>query len=153
MNDPAAKGEEPVANGAIQYDVESGLPVEEFIDVLRRSTLAERRPVADRGRMAQMLAQADLVVTARRGGVLVGVARALTDFCYCTYLSDLAVDVAVQRQGIGRELLRRTHELAGRETMLVLLAAPQARSYYPHVGLRQHDSCWIGDRTEKPAPQ
>ncbi|MFM8289684.1 MAG: GNAT family N-acetyltransferase [Planctomycetaceae bacterium] len=148
MSEPAPKGGEPAAEGAIEYSVESGLSVEEFIDVLRRSTLAERRPVADQPRMAQMLARADLVVTARRAGVLVGVARALTDFCYCTYLSDLAVDVAFQRQGIGRELLRRTHDLAGRETMLVLLAAPQARSYYPHIGLRPHDSCWIGDRTE-----
>ena len=106
MSEPAPKGGEPAAEGAIEYSVESGLSVEEFIDVLRRSTLAERRPVADQPRMAQMLARADLVVTARRAGVLVGVARALTDFCYCTYLSDLAVDVAFQRQGIGGQLIQ-----------------------------------------------
>ena len=74
---------------------------------------------------------------------------ALTDFSYCTYLSDLAVDVAFQRQGIGRELLRRTHEAAGLQTMLVLLAAPQATEYYPHIGMIRHDSCWMLPRPDR----
>ena len=90
-----------------------------------------------------MLRHADLIVTARAGGRLVGVSRAITDFSYCTYLSDLAVDEAHQRRGIGKELLRRTHEAAGRQTVLILLAAPKARGYYPHIGMTGHDSCWI----------
>jgi predicted N-acetyltransferase YhbS len=76
-------------------------------------------------------------------GLLVGVSRAITDANYCTYLSDLAVDASFQGRGIGRELIERTHEAAGLETMLVLLAAPGARTYYPHVGLVPHESCWI----------
>ncbi|MFO0926097.1 MAG: GNAT family N-acetyltransferase [Gemmataceae bacterium] len=72
--------------------------------------------------------------------------RALTDFAYCTYLSDLAVDEVYQRRGIGRELIDRTHEAAGRHTTLILLAAPKAQTYYPHVGLTRHDSCWIVPR-------
>jgi len=90
-----------------------------------------------------MLEHADVTVTARVDGKLVGVSRAISDFSYCTYLSDLAVDAAFQRQGIGRELIRRTHEAAGTRTTLILLAAPTAESYYPHVGMRQHHSCWI----------
>jgi ribosomal protein S18 acetylase RimI-like enzyme len=90
-----------------------------------------------------MLRHADLVVTARVGGVLVGVSRAISDFSFCTYLSDLAVDRAYQRRGIGRELIRRTHEAAGLGTTLILLAAPAARGYYPHIGMDSHDSCWI----------
>jgi predicted N-acetyltransferase YhbS len=90
-----------------------------------------------------MLKNADLILTARVDGFLVGVSRALTDGAFCTYLSDLAVDQKHQRQGIGRELLRRTHEAAGLHTALILLAAPQAESYYPHVGLTKHESCWI----------
>ena len=128
----------------MQYAIEPALTPAAFIDVLRRSTLAERRPVDDAARIAKMLAKADLVVTARDDvGTLVGVARAITDFAYCTYLSDLAVDVAHQGQGIGRELIRLTHENAGLDTRLILLAAPAAASYYPHIGLERHESCWM----------
>jgi predicted N-acetyltransferase YhbS len=74
------------------------------------------------------------------------VSRAISDFAYCTYLSDLAVDEQMQRRGIGRELIRRTHEAAGLQTSLILLSAPAARGYYPHIGMRQHDSCWLIDR-------
>jgi len=126
----------------ITYAIETGLSADEFIDVLKRSTLAERRPVQDRAAMEGMVQNADLIVTARRDGVLVGVSRALTDFHFCTYLSCLAVDVACQGQGIGRELIRRTHEAAGLHTTLLLVAAPKAESYYPHIGMQPHHSCW-----------
>jgi predicted N-acetyltransferase YhbS len=96
--------------------------------------------------MRAMLANADLIVTARIDGLLVGISRALTDFTYCTYLSDLAVDEKHQRRGIGRELIRRTHEAAGLHTVLILVAAPKARSYYPHIGMMPHDSCWYVPR-------
>jgi len=131
---------------ALSYQLEPLLSAEEFIDVLRRSTLAERRPVQQPDIIRGMLAHADVVVTARAQQVLIGVARAITDFSYCTYLSDLAVDTAWQRQGVGRELLRRAHEAAGLHTTLILLAAPQARTYYPHIGMQPHDSCWISKR-------
>lgn len=126
----------------LTYQQEPELSVDEFIDVLRRSTLAERRPVHDPATMASMLQNADLILTARSNGLLVGISRALTDYAFCTYLSDLAVDAACQGQGIGRELIRRTHEAAGLNTTLILLAAPKAETYYPHVGLQQHHSCW-----------
>jgi predicted N-acetyltransferase YhbS len=132
----------------VDFTREPGLAPAEFVDVLRRSTLAERRPVDDPERIASMLANADLIITARAGGLLVGVSRALTDFAYCVYLSDLAVDVAYQRRGIGRELIRRTHAAAGPGTTLVLLAAPKAETYYPHVGMTHHASCWVIPRGE-----
>lgn len=127
----------------IDYTLEPKLAADEFIDVLVRSTLAERRPTNDLKTMRTMLTNADILITARHDNQLVGVARAITDFCYCTYLADLAVDQQFQRRGIGRELIRRTHEAAGRSTSLVLLAAPAAAGYYPHVGMTKHDSCWI----------
>ena len=130
----------------LTYRLEPGLAPEEFIDVLVRSTLAERRPVSDLDTIQAMLKNANVIVTARLGGLLVGVSRALTDFAFCTYLSDLAVDEKYQRQGIGRELIRRTHEAAGLHTTLILLAAPKAQSYYPHVGMTKHESCWITAR-------
>lgn len=130
----------------VSYQRELQLSPEEFVGVLRRSTLAERRPVDHPATIRGMLEHADVIVTARVDGRLVGVSRAITDFSFCTYLSDLAVDVAFQRQGIGRELIRRTHEAAGLCTMLVLLAAPGARDYYPHIGMTMHDSCWTISR-------
>ena len=137
-----------VRNGTLRpitYQLEPRLAVAEFVDVLRRSTLAERRPVDHPDILEGMLRHADVLVTARHEGRLVGISRAITDFSYCTYLSDLAVDTAFQRQGIGRELLRRTHAAAGPQTKLILLAAPKAVTYYPHIGMQRHDSCWIRD--------
>lgn len=127
----------------VTYHVESELTAEEFLGVLARSTLAERRPVDEPETIRGMLHHADVIVTARLDGELIGVSRAITDFSYCTYLSDLAVHARFQRQGIGRELIRRTHEAAGRQTTLILLAAPKARAYYPHIGMTPHDSCWV----------
>lgn len=126
------------------YAVEPDLAVAEFRDVLQRSALAARRPADDPACLAGMLKHADVIVTVRSSdGLLVGVSRAISDFHYCTYLSDLAVDTAFQRRGIGRELVRRTHEAAGLQSTLILLSAPDARDYYPRIGMRLHDSCWL----------
>jgi GNAT superfamily N-acetyltransferase len=125
------------------YQREQDLGSTEFIDLLVRSTLADRRPVDDAPRIEAMLRNADVILTARIGGLLVGVARAITDYSYCCYLSDLAVDQAHQRRGIGRELIRRVSEVAGPATSLILLAAPRAVDYYPHIGMRHHGSCWV----------
>lgn len=134
----------------ISYQLEPNLTPAEFRDLLTRSTLSERRPMEEPGAIEGMLAQADVIATARdEAGLLVGVSRALTDFSYCTYLADLAVDAAVQRQGIGKELVRRTHEAAGLNTMLILLAAPAAREYYPKLGMTKHESCWMFARTPR----
>jgi GNAT superfamily N-acetyltransferase len=126
----------------VTYQREPDLTPEEFIDVLVRSTLAERRPVFNAGTIKAMLKNAELILTARIDGLLVGVSRAITDFAFCTYLSELAVDEKHQRQGIGQELVRRTHEAAGLNTTLILLAAPKAQAYYPHIGMTKHESCW-----------
>jgi GNAT superfamily N-acetyltransferase len=127
-----------------RYSDEPDLSVEEFVDVLRRSSLAERRPVDEPDRVGRMLAHADIMLCARDGGGrLIGVSRALTDFAYCCYLSDLAVDAQWQRRGVGRELIRRTHERAGPETTLILLAAPKAMSYYPHIGMERSDRAFV----------
>lgn len=128
----------------IRIQLEPDLSPVEFVDVLERSTLAARRPVGDLDVIAGMLKHADLIATARDSSDrVIGVARSITDFHYCTYLSDLAVDVANQGCGIGKQLIDFTHEAAGRRTTIVLLAAPAAATYYPHIGLTSHDSCWI----------
>jgi GNAT superfamily N-acetyltransferase len=125
----------------LDYKTGNDLDLDEVIALYRASTLGARRPVDDRERMRAMLQHANLVVTAWDGARLVGIARSLSDFAYCTYLSDLAVDAAYQRQGIGRELIRRTRELGGRATVL-LFAAPAAVDYYPRIGF-QAGSGWL----------
>jgi len=91
-----------------------------------------------------MVRNADVIVTARDSdGLLIGVSRAITDYHYCTYLSDLAVDQAMQRRGVGKRLIDETHSAAGLQTNLILLAAPAAREYYPRIGMQPHDSCWL----------
>lgn len=132
-------------SGKIVYAVEKGLSAAEFVDVLRRSGLAERRPVDEPDRVAKMLEHGNLMVTARDGGKLIGVARSLTDFTYCTYLSDLAVDVAYQKQGIGKALIDRTREAVG-DSMVLLLSAPKAMSYYPHIGMPKAENAFIYPR-------
>lgn len=121
----------------ITYTLEPGLSADEFIDVLRRSTLAERRPVEDAARVERMLRNANLIVTGRADGLLVGVARSITDFAYCLYLSDLAVDQAWQGRGIGQELMRQTKEAAGGGVTCWLVSAPKAVSFYERVGLER----------------
>lgn len=131
----------------ISYQREASLTTEEFIDVLQRSGLGERRPISDVGRVQRMLDNANLIVTAREGAELVGVARSLTDFAYCCYLSDLAVDRARQGKGIGRELIRQTRRLAGEECMCLLLSAPDAMSFYRAIGMPQPDNAFLFKRT------
>ena len=128
----------------ITYAIEDGLEPEEFIDVLKRSGLDARRPVDKPDVIQDMVDNADLTITARDGdGRIVGVARSVTDFAYCCYLSDLAVDRDCQRQGIGKELMRRTREAAGGEKIaLHLLSAPDGMEYYPRAGLEKFDNCF-----------
>ncbi len=127
----------------LSYTADRQLAVDEFIDLLRRSELASRRPVDDRDCIEQMLAHANLLITAWVGERLVGVARSVTDFSYCCYLSDLAVDNAFQGRGIGRELVRQTRDRLGPQAKIILLSAPAAADYYPHIGFRQHSSAWV----------
>jgi GNAT superfamily N-acetyltransferase len=126
----------------ITYRLGNDLDLDGVIDLYVDSTLGERRPVSERERMETMLAEGNLVVTAWDGDLLVGISRSVTDWVYCTYLSDLAVRLDYQGQGIGRELVRRTrHETP--QAMVILLAAPKAVDYYPKIGMTQHNSAWI----------
>ncbi len=135
----------------IEYRAGNELDIDAVIELYRASTLGERRPVDDRERMSEMLAAANLVITAWDGPLLAGISRSLSDFAYCTYLADLAVRTSHQRSGIGKELIRRTQEAAPR-AYIVLLAAPKAVNYYPHIGMTPHQSAWMLRPDQKLAP-
>ena len=127
----------------IQYRNGNDLVLAEVIDLYRASTLGERRPIDDEKIVADMLSNANLVVTAWDGQTMVGIARTLTDFSYVGYLADLAVRASHQNRGIGTELIRQTRDRMGARSMLVLLSAPKAVDYYPKVGFAKHESAWV----------
>ena len=127
----------------ISYRTGNQLDIDQVIELYIESTLGERRPVHDRACITQMLAAANLVISAWHGERLVGIARSLTDFCYCAYLADLSVHQDYQRQGIGKQLVARTQQALGPDALLVLLAAPTATEYYPKIGMQMHSSAWI----------
>ncbi len=124
------------------YKVEKSLDPSEFIDVLKRSSLGERRPIDDFERIKEMCENSNLIVSARLDGKLIGIARSITDFSYCTYLSDLAVDKDYQKKGIGKKLIEETKKQSPQAT-LILLSAPAAVNYYPKIGMIKHNHCFI----------
>ena len=126
----------------IKYQIENNISPNEFKELLIKSTLGERRPIDDSERIKAMVENANLIITARDENKLVGVARSITDFVYCTYLSDLAVDDQYQKQGIGKELIRLTKKETPNAT-IILLAAPKAVNYYPHIGMTKHNACFL----------
>lgn len=126
----------------IEYRTNVDIHLDDVIELYVDSTLGERRPVGDRDRMERMLSGANLIITAWEGDTLVGISRCITDWAYCTYLSDLAVRLDHQHQGIGKELVRLTREAAP-EATVILLAAPKAVDYYPRIGMSRHESAWV----------
>ena len=133
---------------AITFRLGNDLDLDAVIELYSATSLGVRRPLEDRGAMADMLSHANLVVTAWDGPVLVGIARSLTDFCFVAYLSDLAVRESHQRRGIGRDLTQQTRDQLGPRCKLVLLSAPLAVDYYPRHGFTQHPSAWTLDAHE-----
>jgi GNAT superfamily N-acetyltransferase len=131
-----------MSSESIVYRSDRKLTVTEFADVLGRTSLGARRPIDDSRRLQLMLDHGNVLITAWDGEKLVGVSRALTDFSFCCYLSDLAVDEAYQKQGIGKRLIDETHRVAGFDTTLILLAAPAAREYYPRIGMERFSDCF-----------
>ena len=127
----------------IKYTTKQKITPKEFIDILNRSTLGERRPVDDEKCIQGMLDHADILVLAMDEEKIVGVARAISDFNYACYLSDLAVDVAYQKMGIGEKLIDKVQEELEERCKIILLSAPDAVEYYPKVGFTQHPSAWV----------
>ncbi|MBU3595638.1 GNAT family N-acetyltransferase [Polynucleobacter sp. 86C-FISCH] len=126
----------------IEYRDNATVTAEQAIDLYKRSTLGERRPIHNVQTFEAMLKNANLTVTAWDGETLVGISRSLTDFAYVAYLADLAVDQEYQRSGIGKQLIEETKSRLGPECMIVLLAAPKANEYYEHIGFEHNPRAW-----------
>jgi ribosomal protein S18 acetylase RimI-like enzyme len=106
------------------------------------------RPTNDSDRISKMYKNSNLIITAWLNNQLVGIARALTDFCYACYLSDLAVNSEYQKEGIGKQLINITKKEIGPQTTLILLSAPLAMEYYPKIGFDTIKNGFIIPRTE-----
>lgn len=130
----------------ITYKLDTIPETENIIDLYNSSGID--RPTADKERITQMYANSNLIVTAWDQEKLVGISRSLTDFCFCCYLSDLAVRKEYQKHGIGKKLISLTKEKIGDQTMLLLLSAPTAIDYYPKVGFQKVDNGFIIKRTK-----
>ena len=133
----------------IEYKLNPTITPKEFIEVLKNSTLGERRPIDDLETIKGMIENSNLIVTASIDNKLIGIARAVTDFNYCCYLSDLAVDEQYQKSGIGKQLISKVQEQLNDKCKIILLSAPDAKEYYPKIGFTQHNSAWTLPRDKK----
>ena len=131
---------------SIEYKINEPISADQFIELLKNSTLGERRPVDDRSCMEGMISNSNLTVSAWEGSVLVGISRCMTDFHYACYLSDLAVSKTHQKLGVGKELQRLTQNQLGPKCKLILISAPAANSYYEHIGFTNNERCWVLER-------
>jgi len=127
----------------VEYKINQTITADQFIGLLSKTSLGARRPIDEIETIEAMLVNANLLVTAWQGDRLIGVARSVTDFAFCCYLSDIAVDESIQASGIGKTLIRMTKEALKPTCSLILLSAPQAVGYYPKIGFTQHNSAWV----------
>jgi len=131
---------------SIEYKINVPVSTNQFIELLRASTLGDRRPIEDRECMDGMVKNSNLIISAWEGEKLTGIARSVTDFHYACYLSDLAVDKNYQKTGIGKKLQVLTQKQLGPKCKLILVAAPSANSYYEHIGFVNNPGCWVLER-------
>ena len=132
----------------ITYIAQPKITAQDFIDILEKSTLGLRRPLADKEVMQTMFEHGNVYVGAYDDDKLVGIARVMTDFVYTSYLSDLAIDEAYQHQGIGKQLILEVKKFIPL-AKVILLAAPAAEGYYPKIGMRNHGHCYVLDSLDE----
>ena len=132
----------------VLYASEPTLDVAEFRRVLVGSGLGETRPVDDEVRLGKMLSGANLVLTARldvEGKPLIGVLRAMTDFAWVCYISELAVSQSAQGLGIGKGLMDAARRELGPSVAISLISMPDAVGFYERIGMKHMaDAFWLG---------
>lgn len=131
---------------SIEYKINEPVTTDQFVALLKASTLGERRPIEDRECMEGMISNSNLTVSAWDSEQLVGISRCMTDFHYACYLSDLAVSEQYQKMGIGKRLQTLTQKQLGPKCKLILIAAPAANQYYEYIGFKHNPRCWVLER-------
>ncbi|MBD3920068.1 GNAT family N-acetyltransferase [Paenibacillus sp. PR3] len=130
----------------ITYSTTNNVTAEQLSQLFERSGM--KRPIHDLPRLQTMLDNADITVSAWDGDRLVGIARAITDYAYCCYLSDLAVDGDYQKHGIGSKLVDEVRQVIGELCSLILISAPGAMEYYPKIGFTLSDKAYVIPRVK-----
>ena len=125
----------------IHFRISEKVSVHEVIEVFKSSGI--NRPFDDAKRIQKMLDNSNLIITAWNGIELIGIARSVTDFSYCCYLSDLAVKKEYQKSGVGKTLIELTQQAIGEQTMLLLLSSNPAMKYYPKIGFEKVENGFI----------
>jgi GNAT superfamily N-acetyltransferase len=133
----------------VVYAQEQTLSVEDYVAVLAETTMRTKRPLSNTARIAEMLAGANFIVTAREGGTIVGLARCITDFAWIAYCAELAVKESAQGRGIGAGLIKTVDELLGPRIGLMLVAEPEAVGFYQRIGLERLDTGFFRHRIER----
>jgi len=127
----------------MHFEVNAEISVKEYVEIIKSTPLGERRPLNDLKCMEGMLKNSNLIVTVRYDKKLVGMARAITDFFWVAYISDIVVDPNFQRIGLGKKLILKLRNELSDGCKLLLLAAPFAVDYYPHIGFVKEDRGWV----------
>ena len=122
---------------------EERITAEEYIDFLKRSDLGSQYPKERfEERIAKLVANVAISLIARNeDGLTVGVLFGVTDFAYWLYVTDLGIDRAYERQGIGRRLMKAAHEAAGgeKDIAVYLIANENAVGFYEKLGMNKAD--------------
>lgn len=124
---------------SISYDVNDNVKPSELVALFKNSGI--KRPT-DVHRIDKMITNANLIISARKDGKLIGILRALTDLSYACYVSDLAVDRKYQNKGIGKKLVKLAHKVLGENVMILLLSSKEADAFYPHIGFEKVENAW-----------
>ena len=120
---------------------EERITAEEYIDFLKRTDLGSQYPKERfENRIKKLVNTASISLIARNEiGTVVGVLFGLTDFAYWLYVTDLGVDRTYTRQGIGRQLMKTAHEIAGgeKDIAVYLIANENAIGFYEKLGMKK----------------
>lgn len=125
---------------SISYVINHDVKPAELATLFENSGISRLKDI---NQISKMITNANLIISARDDRRLIGVLRALTDFSYSCYVSDLAVDRKYQHKGIGKELMRIAHETLGDKVMILLLSSPDADSFYSHIGFEKAQNAWL----------
>ncbi|MEQ1901135.1 MAG: GNAT family N-acetyltransferase [Devosia sp.] len=133
---------------SIVYAQERNLSVEDYVAVLSETTMRSKRPLANAERIGRMLRGANFIVTAREDGVILGLARCISDNEWIAYCAELAVKESAQGRGIGKGIIGKCYELLGPGMGLILAAEPEAVAFYERVGMQRLEAGFFHPRTD-----
>ncbi len=133
----------------IVYAQEQSLPVEDYVTVLSEGAMRNRRPLANKVRIAEMIAGANFIVTAREDGVIVGLARCITDNAWIAYCAELAVRENWQGRGVGAGIIKAARDILGPRLGLTLISEAEAVGFYQRIGMEQIDRAFFLTRADR----